>query len=149
MIIGFIITAALLVYLIAIPRHLKPVAAILAAVWAVTAVLVFYDHLKSNERQDNIVSTAVIDASCEDPRAPLKVSFENRNDVPVRKLTYKIEAFEPAFRVSVVVEPYQISEVEVAAGATYSACRAFRMRNGEKSDPAKLDWKVSILSAQF
>lgn len=149
MIVGIILTAALLLCLMAYPRHLKPVVTALAVVWAGTAVWVFFDWTRSAERVDAIIATASFDQSCTDANAPIRLSFQNTNNVAVKRLTYTLEGFEAAFRASVSFDPYQVSERRLEPHETYAACRPFRLRNNENVDPKNLEWRVTINSAEF
>jgi hypothetical protein len=149
MIFGIVLTALLLLFLIKFPRFLKPVVSIIAVIWIVMAGLVFYDWAKSTERRELLIGSAKLDASCTDPNLPLLVTFDNRSDAPATQFTYRIEGFLPAFRTPVTLDAYQISNVRIEAGASYSACRAFRMKSSENADPALLEWRVSVESALF
>ena len=149
MIVGVVLTATLLLFLIAYPRHLKPVVISLGVIWACMAVWIVFDWIRSGERLEAIIATATYDTTCQDANAPLRVSFQNTNNVAVRRLTYTLEGFEPAFRASVSFDPYQISERRLEAHETYAACRPFRLRNNENVDPRNLEWRVTINSAEF
>jgi hypothetical protein len=149
MIVGIVLTAALLLSLIAYPRHLKPVVIGLLIVWASTAAWVLFDWTRSGERVDAIIATASFDQSCTDTNAPIRLSFQNTNDVAVKRLTYTLEGFEAAFRASVSFDPYQVSERRLEPHETYAACRPFRLRNNENVDPRSLEWRVTINSAEF
>lgn len=149
MIFGVVLTALLLLFLIKFPRFLKPVVAVIALIWIVTAALVFYDWAKTNERRAQFVGSAKLDASCTDPKLPLLVTFENRSDAAVQQFTYRIEGFQPAFRAPATLDSYQTSQVTIEAGQSYSACRSFRMKSNENVDPAILEWRVSVESAVF
>ena len=96
-----------------------------------------------------LLSPAGFDAACPDAALPIRVSFRNDNNVAVQRLTYTLEGFEPAFRASVSFDPYQVSERRIEAGETFSACRAFRMRNNERVEPQRLEWRVTVISAEF
>jgi hypothetical protein len=149
MIFGIVLTALLLLFLIKFPRFLKPVVSIIAVIWIVMAGLVFYDWTKSSERRELLIGSAKLDPSCTDPNLPLLVTFDNRSDAPTAQFTYRIEGFLPAFRAPVTLDAYQTANVRIEAGASYSACRAFRMKSSESADPAKLEWRVSVESALF
>ena len=149
MIVGIVLTAALLLSLIAYPRRLKPVVIGLVIVWVGTAAWVLFDWARSGERVDAIIATASFDQSCTDANAPIRLSFQNTNDVAVKRLTYTLEGFEAAFRASVSFDPYQVSERRLEPHETYAACRPFRLRNNENVDPRSLEWRVSINSAEF
>lgn len=149
MIVGVVLTVLLLVSLMIYPRHLKPVVIGLALVWSVTAAWVLFDWLRSGERLEAIIATASFDPACTGPDAPIRVTFQNTNDVAVRRLTYTLEGFEAAFRASVSFDPYQVSERRLEAQETYAACRPFRLRNNEHVDPKTLEWRVTINSAEF
>lgn len=149
MIVGVVLTLALLVFLIIYPRHLKPVVISLAVVWSATAAWVLFDWLRSGERLEAIVATASFDPTCAEPGAPIRLTFQNTNDVPVRRLTYTLEGYEAAFRASVSFDPYQVSERRLEPHETYAACRPFRLRNNENVDPKKLEWRVTVNSAEF
>ncbi|WP_113093789.1 hypothetical protein [Agrobacterium sp. fls2-241-TYG-188a] len=149
MIVGVVLSVALLVFLIIYPRHLKPVVIAFAVIWSATAAWVLFDWLRSGERLEAIVATAAYDATCTEPGAPLRVTFQNTNDVAVRRLTYTLEGFEAAFRASVSFDPYQVSERRLEAHESYGACRPFRLRNNENVDPKTLEWRVTINSAEF
>ncbi len=149
MIVGFVLTAALLVFLIAFPSRLKPVVIGLVIVWVATAMWIMFDWIRTGDRLEAIIATASYDTSCQDPRAPIRLSFQNTNDVAVRRLTYTLEGFEAAFRVSVSFDPYQVSERRLEPHETYAACRPFRLGNKENVDPSTLDWRVTLDSAEF
>ncbi|NTE35013.1 hypothetical protein [Agrobacterium tumefaciens] len=149
MIVGAVLSAILLLTLIAFPRHLKSVVICLLLIWTATAAFVIYDWWRGNQRLDHIVASAGFDASCPDAALPIRVSFRNDNNVAVQRLTYTLEGFEPAFRASVSFDPYQVSERRIEAGETFSACRAFRMRNNERVEPQRLEWRVTVISAEF
>ncbi|KQO82259.1 hypothetical protein [Rhizobium sp. Leaf262] len=149
MIVGIVLTAILMCFLIAFPRHLKPVVVGLAIVWACTASWVLFDWLRSGERVEAIIATASFDPSCTDAAAPIRLSFQNTNDVAVRRLTYTLEGFQPAFRASVSFDPYQVSERRLEPHETYAACRPFRLRNNENVDARTLEWRVTVNSAEF
>lgn len=149
MIVGIVLTAALLLFLIAYPKHLKPVVIGLAVVWAATAAWVLFDWLRTGERVEAIIATASFDPSCTEASAPIRITFQNTNNVPVRRLTYTLEGFEAAFRASVSFDPYQVSERRLEAHESYAACRPFRLRNNENVDPKNLEWRVTINSAEF
>lgn len=149
MIFGIVVTALLLVFLIKFPRFLKPVVSSIAVIWILMAALVFYDWYKTSERREQLIGSAKLDVSCTDARLPLLVNFENRSDAAVTHFTYRIEGFQPAFRAPATLDSYQTANVTIEAGATYSACRAFRMKSSENVDPAILEWQVSVESAVF
>ena len=149
MIVGIVLTAALLLFLMAFPRHLKPVVIGLAIVWASTVAWVMFDWWRSGERLNAIVATASFDPSCTEANAPIRVSFQNTNSVAVRRLTYTLEGFEAAFRASVSFDPYQVSERRLEPHETYAACRPFRLRNNENVDARNLEWRVTVNSAEF
>ncbi|NTJ42887.1 hypothetical protein G6L28_09805 [Agrobacterium larrymoorei] len=149
MIVGFVLTAALLLFLIAFPRKLKPIVVGLVVVWVATALWIVFDWMRTGDRLAAIVATASYDTSCQDPRAPIRLSFQNANNIAVRRVTYTLEGFEAAFRVSVSFDPYQVSERRLEPHETYAACRPFRLRNNENVDPSTLDWRVTIDSAEF
>lgn len=149
MIVGAVLSAVLLLTLIAFPRHLKPVVICLLLIWTATAAFVIYDWRRGSQRLDHVIATAGFDAACTDTAAPIRVSFRNDNDVAIQRLTYTLEGFEPAFRASVAFDPYQVSERRIEAGEIFAACRAFRLRNNERVDPQRLEWRVSVISAEF
>lgn len=149
MIVGAVLSAILLLTLIAFPRHLKSVVICLLLIWTTTAAFVIYDWRRGNQRLDHIVASAEFDAACPDAVLPIRVSFRNDNNVAVQRLTYTLEGFEPAFRASVSFDPYQVSERRIEAGETFAACRAFRMRNNERVEPQRLEWRVTVISAEF
>jgi hypothetical protein len=148
-IVGAVLSAILLLTLIAFPRHLKPVVICLLLIWATTAAFVIYDWWRGSQRLEHVVATASFDAACPDAALPIRVSFRNDNDVAVQRLTYTLEGFEPAFRASVAFDPYQVSERRIEAGETFAACRAFRLRNNERVEPQRLEWRVTVISAEF
>lgn len=149
MIVGAVLSAILLLTLIAFPRHLKPVVICLLLIWSGTATFVIYDWRRSSQRLEHIVATAGFEAACPDPAQPIRVSFRNDNNVAVQRLTYTLEGFEPAFRASVSFDPYQVSERRIEAGETFAACRTFRLRNNERVEPQRLEWRVTVISAEF
>ncbi|KAA3512500.1 hypothetical protein RMS29_009580 [Agrobacterium rosae] len=149
MIVGIVLTAILMLFLIAYPKRLKPVVIGLAVIWSGTATWILFDGLRSGERVKAIIATALFDPTCTEANAPIRLSFQNTNNVAVRRLTYTLEGFEAAFRASVSFDPYQISERRIEANETYAACRPFRLRNNETVDPKNLEWRVTIDSAEF
>lgn len=149
MIVGIALTVLLLVMAIIFPQRMKSILAGILAVWLAFALWVYYDSVRSANRLNNIVATAALDATCTDPLAPMRITFENKNDVAVQHLTYTLEGFEKAFRSSVALDGYQPNARRLEAGETYSACRSFRMRNNETANPATLEWRVTINSAVF
>ncbi|MGP4667515.1 hypothetical protein [Agrobacterium pusense] len=149
MIVGAVLSAILLLTLIAFPRHLKPVVIGLLLIWAGTAAFVIYDWRRSSQRLEHIVATAGFEAACPDPALPIRVSFRNDNNVAIQRLTYTLEGFEPAFRASVSFDPYQVSERRIEAGETFAACRTFRLRNNERVEPQRLEWRITVISAEF
>lgn len=149
MIVGVVLTVALLVFLIIYPKHLKPVVIGLAVVWSAAAAWVLFDWLRSGERLEAIVATASFDPTCTERGAPIRVTFQNTNDVAVRRLTYTLEGYEAAFRASVSFDPYQVSERRLEPHESYAACRPFRLRNNENVDPKNLEWRVTVNSAEF
>lgn len=149
MIVGAVLSAILLLTLIAFPRHLKPVVICLLLIWGATAAFVISDWWRGSQRLGHVVATASFDTTCADPALPIRVSFRNDNDVAVQRLTYTLEGFEPAFRASVAFDPYQVSERRIEAGETFAACRAFRLRNNERVEPQRLEWRVTVISAEF
>ncbi|KXG85959.1 hypothetical protein [Agrobacterium bohemicum] len=149
MIVGIVLTAILMLFLIAYPKRLKPVVVGLAIVWACTVSWVVFDWWRSGERLNAIIATASFDPTCTDANAPIRLSFHNTNGVSVRRLTYTLEGFEAAFRASASFNPYQVSEHRLEPNETYAACRPFRLRNNENVDPRKLEWRVTIDSAEF
>ncbi len=149
MIVGAVLSAILLISLIAFPRHLKSVVIGLLLIWTTTAAFVIYDWQRGSQRLEHIIATASFDAACPDPALPIRVSFRNDNAVAVQRLTYTLEGFEPAFRASVAFDPYQVSERRIEAGQTFSACRSFRLRNNERVQPQRLEWRVTVISAEF
>lgn len=149
MIVGAVLSAILLLVLIAFPRHLKPVVICLLLIWATTAAFVIFDWWRSGQRLEHVVATASFDPSCADTASPIRVSFRNDNDVALKRLTYTLEGFEPAFRASVSFDPYQVSERRIEAGETFAACRAFRLRNNQNVEPRRLEWRVTVISAEF
>jgi hypothetical protein len=148
-IVGAVLSAILLLTLIAFPRHLKPAVICLLLIWTTTAAFVIYDWWRGSKRIEHIVATASFDASCADPALPIRVSFRNDNNVAVQRLTYTLEGFEPAFRASVAFDPYQVSERRIEASETFAACRSFRLRNNERVEPQRLEWRVTVISAEF
>jgi hypothetical protein len=149
-IVGAVLSAILLLTLIAFPRHLKSVVICLLVIWTATAAFVIYDWRRGSQRLDHVVATAGFDAAaCTDPALPIRVSFRNDNNVAVQRLTYTLEGFEPAFRASVSFDPYQVSERRIEAGETFAACRSFRLRNNERVEPQRLEWRVTVISAEF
>ena len=149
MIVGAVLSAILLLTLIAFPRHLKSVVICLLLIWTATAAFVIYDWRRGNQRLDHIVASAAFDSVCPDAALPIRVSFRNDNDVAVQRLTYTLEGFEPAFRASVSFDPYQVSERRIEAGETFFFFLAFRMRNNESVEPQRLEWRVTVISAEF
>ncbi|MEJ8311551.1 hypothetical protein [Agrobacterium larrymoorei] len=149
MIVGIVLTVALLLFLIAFPRHLKPVVAALAVVWACLGGWVLFDWVRYGERLEKIIATAAYDPTCRDENAPIRVSFQNTNDVAVERLTYTLEGFEPAFRAPISLEAYQPNERRLGPHESYAACRPFRLRSNEQADPARLEWRVTVNSADF
>lgn len=149
MIVGIVLTAILMLFLIAYPKRLKPVVVGLAIIWSATAAWNVFDGFRSGDRVKAIIATASFDPSCTDANAPIRLSFHNTNSVAVRRLTYTLEGFEAAFRASVSFSPYQVSERRLEPNETYAACRPFRLRNNENADPRKLEWRVTIDSAEF
>lgn len=149
MIVGIVLTAILMSFLIAYPKHLKPIVIGLAVVWSGTVAWVVFDWLRSGERLEAIVATATYDPSCLEANAPIRVTFQNTNSVAVRRLTYTLEGFEAAFRASVSFDPYQISERRLEPHESYGACRPFRLRNNENVDARNLEWRVTVNSAEF
>ncbi|MBO9656536.1 hypothetical protein O3S81_02010 [Agrobacterium sp. SOY23] len=149
MIVGAVLSAILLLTLIAFPRHLKSVVICLLLIWTTTAAFVIYDWWRGSKRLEHIIATADFDASCPDAALPIRVSFRNDNNVAVQRLTYTLEGFEPAFRASVTFDPYQVSERRIEAGETFSACRSFRLRGNERAEPQRLEWRVTVVSAEF
>lgn len=149
MIVGAVLSVILLLTLIAFPRNLKPVVIGLLLIWACTAAFVLHDWWRGNQRLDHVIATAEFDATCPDSALPIRVSFRNDNDVALQRLTYTLEGFEPAFRASVAFDPYQVSERRIEAGQTFAACRAFRLRNNERVEPQRLEWRVTVISAEF
>lgn len=149
MIVGIAATLLLLAFLIGFPRHLKPVVSLIGIVWLVMGVSLIFDWQRGNARRASVIGSAMIDPSCTDPRAPLRLTFDNQSDATALRLTYRVEGFQPAFRVPVASDTYQISQVPIGPGESYSACRSFRMGSGETGDPAMLEWRVTIDSAEF
>lgn len=149
MIVGVVLTAVMLLFLLAFPKRVKPVVIGLAAIWASMAAYIVFDWMRSGQRVEAIIATASFDPTCQDPKAPIRLSFQNANDVAVRRITYTLEGFEPAFRASVALDSYQVSERRLEAHETFAACRPFRLRNNENVDPSTLDWRVSVNSAEF
>jgi hypothetical protein len=149
MIVGIVLTAILMLFLIAYPKHLKPVVVALAVVWSATAAWNIFDGMRSGERIKAIIAKASLDPTCTDANAPIRLSFHNTNKVAVRRLTYTLKGFEAAFRASVSFAPYQVSERRLEPNETYAACRPFRLRNNENVDPKTLEWRVTIDSAEF
>ena len=119
MIVGAVLSAVLLLTLIAFPRHLKPVVICLLLIWGATAAFVIYDWWRGGQRLGHVIATASFDAACPDPALPIRVSFRNDNNVAVQRLTYTLEGFEPAFRASVAFDPYQVSERRIEAGGDF------------------------------
>jgi hypothetical protein len=149
MIVGVVLTAILLVFLMTYPKHLKLIVIGLALVWSSMAAWVVFDWLRSGERLEAIIATASFDPSCTEANAPIRVAFQNTNNVAVNRLTYTLEGFEAAFRASVSFDPYQVSERRLEPHESYAACRPFRLRNNENVDPANLEWRVTVNSAEF
>ncbi|WP_432353441.1 hypothetical protein RMR16_009020 [Agrobacterium sp. rho-13.3] len=131
------------------PKHLKLIVIGLALVWSSMAAWVVFDWLRSGERLEAIIATASFDPSCTEANAPIRVTFQNTNNVAVNRLTYTLEGFEAAFRASVSFDPYQVSERRLEPHESYAACRPFRLRNNENVDPANLEWRVTVNSAEF
>lgn len=149
MIVGAILTAILVLFAFIYPHRIKYVLAGLAIVWIGTAVSIYLETVRTAERLLKIVATAAIDPTCPDPKSPLRLTFRNDNTMAVHKITYTIEGFEQAFRSAVSYDGYQVSNIPLNAGESYSACRPYRMRSNESSNPANLDWLVTVNSAQF
>ncbi|MDS7597588.1 hypothetical protein [Agrobacterium tumefaciens] len=149
MIFAAVLSALLLMTLIAFPRYLKPAVLCLGLVWGTTAAFVMYDWFQGGKRLEHVIATAALDTTCSDPASPLRVTIRNGNSVAVTHLTYTLEGFEPGFRVSVVFEPYQASNVRIEPDGTLTVCRAFRLRNNERVEPSRLEWLVTINSAEF
>lgn len=149
MIVGIALTVVLLIVALLRPQKMKPVLAGIMLVWVSSAIWIYLDNVRTEKRLINIVATASFDAACTDPQMPIRLTFENRNDVAVEHLTYTLEGFEKAFRSSVALDGYQPNARRLEAGETYSACRSFRMRNNQTANPSTLDWRVTINSAVF
>jgi len=148
-IVAAVLSALLLVTLIAFPRYLKPAVLCLGLVWGVTAAIVVFDGFRGGNRLENIVATAAFDATCTDPALPVQVSFRNDNRVAVKRLTYTLEGFEQDVGVSVAFNPYQTSDKRIEPGESFATCRAYRLRNNERVDASTLNWRVTINSAEF
>ncbi|WP_313615980.1 hypothetical protein [Agrobacterium sp.] len=149
MIVGIVASLVLALFAFAFPQRMKLVLAGLVIVWVGSAIAIYWETVKTGERLAKIVATAVWDETCTDPKAPLRITFKNDNASPVLKLNYTLEGFEPAFRASVAYDGYQRSNVRIAAGESYTACRAFRMRSSENAEPSGLNWVVTVNSAEF
>ncbi len=66
MIVGAVLSAILLISLIAFPRHLKSVVIGLLLIWTTTAAFVIYDWQRGSQRLEHIIATASFDAACPD-----------------------------------------------------------------------------------
>ena len=149
MIVGIIASIVLAGFAFVFPQRMKLVLTALVIVWVASAAMIYWETVKASERLTRIVATAAIDPTCTDPKLPLRITFKNDNSSAILKLGYTLEGFEPAFRASVAYDGYQSSNVRIAAGESYSACRAFRMRGSESASPATLNWVVTVNSAEF
>lgn len=149
MIVGAILTAILVLFGIAFPSRIRLVIGALIVVWISTAIFIVFDARQTTARLARITGTAALDSTCTDNRTPLRVTFVNNNDRAVLHFTYTIEGFEPAFRVPIARDSYQPGNIRLNAGETYSACRNYSMPGTERTDPARLEWKVTVNSADF
>ena len=109
MIVGIALTVVLLIVALLRPQRMKPVLAGIMLVWVASAIWLYVDNVRSEKRLVNIIATASFDSTCADPEMPIRVTFDNRNNVAVEHLTYTLEGFEPAFRASVSLDAYQVS----------------------------------------
>lgn len=149
MIVGVVASIVLALFAFVFPQRMKLVLIALVIVWVASAAAIYWETVKSSERFSKIIASAKWDTTCNDPKAPLRITFKNDNQVAVLKLNYTLEGFEPAFRASVSYDGYQSSNVRIAAGESYSACRPFHMRSSENAAPASLNWVVTVNSAEF